>query len=247
MSALGQSGHAQCTTRCPLCANSGHSESDGLQQSGRPRIRFLQKQGRKLFVFAQEFFTSSSFIAIPGWDNRPKMSGSDKRKKRQDILEAFAAKGIPQHFSSKLRLRRVQQRFERQSANNRSSISANQERAIRPASSWPPSLHCKSVRVPPPRRRCLQKLDHLLNGLRLSRGVARCGPIANKQNRNDAQCRANRTETREEEKSRSLKSVGIGLSKNAAAAKPHSLSIISGASGVDTKKLGTNRKRLATC
>jgi hypothetical protein len=31
-------------------------KSHGLQQSRRPRIRFLQKQGRKLFVFAQEFF-----------------------------------------------------------------------------------------------------------------------------------------------------------------------------------------------
>jgi hypothetical protein len=30
-------------------------------------------------------------------DNRPKMSGSDKSKKRQDILEAFAAKGVSQH------------------------------------------------------------------------------------------------------------------------------------------------------
>src|SRR6185369_3558914 len=48
-------------------------------------------------------------------------------------------------------------------------------------------------------------------------------------------------------KSRSLKSVGIGLSRYAAAANPHSLSTISGASGADTKKLGTNRKRFATC
>src|SRR6478672_11947935 len=48
-------------------------------------------------------------------------------------------------------------------------------------------------------------------------------------------------------KSRSLKSVGIGLSRYAAAAKAHSLSMISGASGADTKKLGTNRKRFATC
>src|SRR6478735_7619106 len=48
-------------------------------------------------------------------------------------------------------------------------------------------------------------------------------------------------------KSRSLKSVGIGLSRYAAAAKPHSLSTTSGASGDDTKKLGTNRNRFATC
>ena len=48
-------------------------------------------------------------------------------------------------------------------------------------------------------------------------------------------------------KSRSLKRVGIGLSRYAAAAKAHSFSRISGASGADTKKLGTNRKRFATC
>ena len=56
-------------------------ESRGLQQSGRPRIRFLQKQGRKLFVFAQEFFDVILHLNT-GMDNRPKMSGSDKRKKR---------------------------------------------------------------------------------------------------------------------------------------------------------------------
>ena len=71
-------------------------ESHGLQQSPRPRIRFLQKQGRKLFVFAQEFFDVILHLNT-GMDNRPKMSGSDKRKKRQDILEAFAAKGVSQH------------------------------------------------------------------------------------------------------------------------------------------------------
>ena len=31
-----------------------------------------------------------------GMDNGPKMSGSDKSKKRQDILAAFAAKGMSQ-------------------------------------------------------------------------------------------------------------------------------------------------------
>jgi hypothetical protein len=65
-------------------------------QSRRPRIRFLQKQGRKLFVFAQEFFDVILHLNT-GMDNRPKMSGSDKSKKRQDILEAFAAKGVSQH------------------------------------------------------------------------------------------------------------------------------------------------------
>ena len=52
-----------------------------LQQSRRPRIRFLQKQGRKLFVLAQEFFDVILHLNT-GMDNRPKMSGSDKRKKR---------------------------------------------------------------------------------------------------------------------------------------------------------------------
>ena len=56
-------------------------KSHGLQQSRRPRIRFLQKQGRKLFVLAQEFFDVILHLNT-GMDNRPKMSGSDKRKKR---------------------------------------------------------------------------------------------------------------------------------------------------------------------
>jgi hypothetical protein len=38
----------------------------------------LQKQGRKLFVFAQEFFDVILHLNT-GMDNRPKMSGSDKR------------------------------------------------------------------------------------------------------------------------------------------------------------------------
>src|SRR4029450_6891817 len=66
-------------------------ESHGLQQSRRPRIRFLQKQGRKLFVFAQESFDVILHLNT-GMDNRPKMSGSDKRKKREDTLGAFAGK-----------------------------------------------------------------------------------------------------------------------------------------------------------
>jgi hypothetical protein len=56
-------------------------KSHRLQQSRRPRIRFLQKQGRKLFVFAQESFDVILHLNT-GMDNRPKMSGSDKRKKR---------------------------------------------------------------------------------------------------------------------------------------------------------------------
>ncbi len=63
-----------------------------LQQSRRPRIRFLQKQGRKLFVFAQELFDVILHLNT-GMDNRPKMSGSDESKKRQDVFAAFAAKG----------------------------------------------------------------------------------------------------------------------------------------------------------
>jgi len=51
----------------------------------------LQKQGRKLFVFAQESFDVILHLNT-GMDNRPKMGGSDKSKKRQDILEALAAK-----------------------------------------------------------------------------------------------------------------------------------------------------------
>ena len=70
-------------------------KSHGLQQSGRPRIRFSQKQGCKLFVFAQEFFDVILHLNT-GMDNRPKMGGSDKSKKRQDILEALAAKDVSQ-------------------------------------------------------------------------------------------------------------------------------------------------------
>ena len=52
-------------------------------------LRFLQEKGRKLFVFFQEFFDVILHRYI-GMDKRPKMSGSDKSKKREDILEAFA-------------------------------------------------------------------------------------------------------------------------------------------------------------
>ena len=66
----------------------------------------MQKQGRKLFVFAQEFFDVILHLNT-GMDNRPKMSGSDKSKKRQDILETFAAKSLSQCSSGTLRLRWV--------------------------------------------------------------------------------------------------------------------------------------------
>ena len=72
-------------------------KSHRLQQSDRPSIRFVQKQGRKFFVFAQQFFDVILHLNT-GMDKRPKMSGSDKSKKRQDILEAFAAKGVSQRI-----------------------------------------------------------------------------------------------------------------------------------------------------
>ena len=72
------SGHVQCKTSCPLCANSGHCSG---VQSRRPRLRFLQKQGRKLLVSFQEFF-DVIFHRDLGMGKRPIMSGSDKSKKR---------------------------------------------------------------------------------------------------------------------------------------------------------------------
>ena len=49
---------------------------------------------------------TSSFHRDIGMSKGPKMSGSDKSKKRQDVLAAFAAKG--QRISGKLRLCWVQ-------------------------------------------------------------------------------------------------------------------------------------------
>jgi len=72
------SGHVQCKTSCPLCANSGHCSG---VESRRPRLRFLQKQGRKLLVSFQEFF-DVIFHRDLGMGKRPIMSGSDKSKKR---------------------------------------------------------------------------------------------------------------------------------------------------------------------
>ena len=54
--------------------------------------------------------------------------------------------------------------------------------------------------VPPPGRRRLQKLDHLLNGLRVTRGVARSVPIADKKSGVAHNAVADRTETRKEDK-----------------------------------------------
>jgi hypothetical protein len=68
---------------------------NGLQQSRRPRLGFLQQQGRKVFVSVHELFDVVLHLNI-GMDNRPKMSGPDKSKKGQDILAAFAAKGMSQ-------------------------------------------------------------------------------------------------------------------------------------------------------
>ena len=119
--------------------------ADMLQsRSRRPRIRFLQKQGRKLFVFAQEFFDVILHLNT-GMDNRPKMSGSDKSKKREDILETFAAKGLSQCISGTLRLRRV---HKDQSAKRKQLVFdfATRNGPI-DRLSWPPS-YCKSVRGP---------------------------------------------------------------------------------------------------
>ncbi len=46
----------------------------------------------------------------------------------------------------------------------------------------------------------MQKLDHLLDGLRMSRGVARCVSITDKKTAVAHNAVADRTETREEDK-----------------------------------------------
>ena len=62
----------------------------------------MQQQGRKLFVPVHELF-DVVFHLNTRVDDRPKMSGSDKREKREDILAAFAAEGLSQPFESTLR------------------------------------------------------------------------------------------------------------------------------------------------
>ena len=57
----------------------------------------MQKQGRKLFVSVHELFDVLLHLNS-GMDNGPKMSGSDESKKRQDVLAAFAAKGMSQRI-----------------------------------------------------------------------------------------------------------------------------------------------------
>ena len=51
------------------------------EQSRRPRIRFLQQQSRKVFVFVDELFDVILNLNTR-MDKRPKMSGSNKSKKR---------------------------------------------------------------------------------------------------------------------------------------------------------------------
>src|SRR4029450_1896917 len=114
------------------------------------------------------------------------------------MLEAFAAKGIPQHFSRKLRLRRVhkdQSAKRKQMGFDFATRSGPFDRLLHGRQAT-----VNRFEVPPPRRRCFQKLDHLLNGLRLSRGVACCVSIANKKSAMTHNAVANRTETREEDK-----------------------------------------------
>ena len=130
----------------------------------------MQQQGRKLLVFVHKLF-DVVFHLNSGMDKRLIMSGSDESKKRQDILAPFAAKGMSQHIEGTLRLHRVHKDH---GANRKQLIF---DFGIR---SWPIDRLIHSLQatvnrleVPPPRRRCLQKLDHLLNGLRRSRRVAR--------------------------------------------------------------------------
>ena len=57
----------------------------------------MQQQGRKLWVAIHELF-DVAFHIDGGMDKRPKMRGSDKGQKREDILTAFAAEGMSQHL-----------------------------------------------------------------------------------------------------------------------------------------------------
>jgi hypothetical protein len=132
----------------------------------------LQKQGRKLFVFVHELFDVLLHLNS-GMDDRPKMSGSDESKKSQDVLAAFAAKGTSQHIEGTLRLHRVHK-----------DHSANGKQMVFDSGIWsrpinrpihPLQATVNRFEVPSPRRRRLQKLDHLLNGLCPSRGEIRCG------------------------------------------------------------------------
>ena len=130
----------------------------------------MQQQGRKLFVPVHELF-DVVFHLNTRVDDRPKMSGSDKCKKREDILATFAAEGVSQPLERTLGLHRV---HEDQRAKGEQLVF---DFGIRggPIDRRIHSLQAAVNRfeVPPPRRGRLQKLDHLLNGLRCSRGVAR--------------------------------------------------------------------------
>jgi hypothetical protein len=62
-----------------------------------PGIRFPRKQVCKQLVFNRELYHIIFHLNF-GMDFRPKMSGSNKSKKRENILGSFAAKGVSQHF-----------------------------------------------------------------------------------------------------------------------------------------------------
>ena len=120
-----------------------------------------------------------------------------------------------------------------------------QERANRPAFGRQATVN--RFEVPPPRRRCLQKLDHLLNGLRLSRGVTRCGSIADKKPAVAHNAVADRTETREEDKKPLFEECWDRIVEVRRGSKgPQFFEDLRGVRG-RYKKVGTNRKRLATC
>ena len=107
----------------------------------------MQQQGRKLWVAIHELF-DVVFHLDGGMDKRPKMRGSDKGQKREDILTAFAAEGMSQYFLSALRVHRI---HKDQSAKRKPRISdlrfRYREWANRAAYSFPPSC-CKSVQGP---------------------------------------------------------------------------------------------------
>ena len=171
------------------------------------------------------------------------MSRSDEREKRQQILKALAAKCLSQCISRALGLPGF---HENQGSGRKHPVFGVAVRC-RPIE-W--LLDCFEALInwierSMPRWRCRQQLDHLVDGLQSGVRVARRMTVTDKKPAVANETVAYRAGAREKDEKALLEERGHRVVEVCPLAKSHSLSMTSGASGVETQKFGTSRKRFS--
>ena len=130
----------------------------------------MQEQGSEFLVRAHEL-PDVVLDFKTGMNNRPKMSCSDECQKREQILDASGANGAPQRLPGALGLSRLD-KDQRGSGKDPVFDLAIRGGPIDGTSDGRKAL-INRFELPPPRRRRLEKLERLLDGLRRSRSIAR--------------------------------------------------------------------------